>query len=548
MNFYSQVKDHIWVSAGCVAGLTAGMSANLLRSGSLLGKSYSVCSNAFNGLFNPSIPFIHTVPMLASSLWNTFNPNPSQKGKSLLNRGWQNLSTQVINPLIHQNVLLGGSLLARHLLSSASINPSGHVIFHAANTLNAIKSLEGLSHTESPKQKKIYSILNIGIALTDAAWLYNSAANCHSVTDIASGVACVAIGLFGLETGKIIINKGYNLIKNRFFSITKTELEIKQTPKEMVSISAIPSKPLAKNVSTGRSRKSPKEEAESHEAEQLIKTANEVISTISKTKITSFLKEYSWVAAGSLIGFTLGVASNLIQRGSIFEKDFYKCRNYPFGGFIPFIKINDLRENRLKMLGDEAFLILMNPYCPLIHLFPQFVCAIWNAVMKKTHSKNDVKTIASRGCEYLFKNVMIPSVHSILLCAGSRTLRDMFDRHGTPKLDTSGHLIVQIAHNFFIMKSLKGLAETGTHLQNKTFTRLYVIFAVTDAIWVFNTVSNCHAVVDAIAALACSSIAYVGIESCKFLLNKGYDWGKHKISKILGKAPVNPINYNQQLD
>jgi hypothetical protein len=168
MNCFLQFKESIWVAAGSATGLAVGMGANLIRTSD----NTSACSSPFNGfipfaainevrqrilastyLLNPFIPLIHTAPMSASSLWKTFNPTPGEKDKNVAIRAWKNVSKLVLNPLIHQNLLLCGSLFAKSVIFPRS-NPSLHVIFHAANTLNAIKSLEGLSSTESPTQKK----------------------------------------------------------------------------------------------------------------------------------------------------------------------------------------------------------------------------------------------------------------------------------------------------------------------------------------------------------------------------------------------------------
>jgi len=178
---------------------------------------------------------------------------------------------------------------------------------------------------------------------------------------------------------------------------------------------------------------------------------------------------------------------------------------------------------------------VISPFYPLIYLAPLFACAVWNTANQK---KSSDKTIASLGWQHLSKDVLIPGIYSALVTGGGFVAREyIFGHSNRQALDASGHVICQIAQNICVMKSLQALEETGTSLQKKTFIMLIAALAVTDGIWMYNTAANCHSVADVIAGLACSVIAYAGIESGKIILNKGYDWSKLKLIKYLKKSP-----------
>lgn len=101
------------------------------------------------------------------------------------------------------------------------------------------------------------------------------------------------------------------------------------------------------------------------------------------------------------------------------------------------------------------------------------------------------------------------------------------------QLDTSGHVIYQLAQNLLVMKSFQSLKETGKPWQDKTFSLLHNAVAVTDGIWMFNTAANCHSVADVIAATACCVTTLAGIEGTKFVLRTGYDSTKKGCKLLL---------------
>ena len=241
------------------------------------------------------------------------------------------------------------------------------------------------------------------------------------------------------------------------------------------------------------------------------------------------MKKHAWIAAGSLTGLVVGGVINVIKTGSIFGNDKRACVNNQFGGFHIFGKINSFRENQLsesraKLVDMVIPLNLINPLLPFIYLAPMFTYAIWNTVTQKKDAEKWMKKIFIQGCEHLYKDVVIPGMYATFLSVGGMVAREyIFDPLNQQKLDVSGHVILQIAQNLCAMKALQALKETGTSLQKKTFIMLNIAVAVTDGIWMYNTAAHCHSVADVIAGLACSAVAYAGIESGKIILSKVYN-------------------------
>ncbi len=234
--------------------------------------------------------------------------------------------------------------------------------------------------------------------------------------------------------------------------------------------------------------------------------------------ICSTIKENAWVAAGSLIGLTLGGVSTFIHTGSIFGKrhGYYIGEQNLLGGFTGLIRINNFREGQLQQAIHGASLQLINPVLPCIYLVPLFACAVWNIL--------NPQEADSRGWRHLSKDIILPAMCSMLVSHWGFAVREYVFDHSNRNifsvLSVSGHVIHQMAQNVYVMEGLQGLRETGTPFQKKIFTIFHAIVAITDGIWMFNTAANHHSVADVIAGLACTGLAYTGVEGVKLLFKQ----------------------------
>ncbi|MBS0629484.1 MAG: hypothetical protein JSS30_04580 [Verrucomicrobia bacterium] len=442
-------RNNILIGGGSLAGLTAGAAVNYLRSGSLFSSNPADCALPFNGntqlqtvnsirqklsaspyFFFPLLPLIHTVPMAFFALWNTIRPTHSDR--PLLSRGWENLTKLVLNPILHQNLLYFGIFSIVSLYSKLNKWVAPNVVLHSMNLLYAYKSQEGLQTVGRPAQKKIYTLLNLAIAVTDAVWLYNTAANCHSVSEVVSGIALAAAGIFALETTKGLLNQG----------------------------------------------------------------------------LASPLKNHSWVALGSLAGIVLGSAHNLIKRGSLLAKDMTVCSENPFGGIASLTAINHFREQISLLFG-------------LVVLIPPMFFAIYNIAAKKDPEHRGILGFARRSWQQLSKNFLIPTTVCFFSYVSAAVLRNQVAPHLHQAIDTSGHIVLQIAFNFFSMKALQGISETGSSLQKRALAVWFAATSITDAIWLYNTAGNCHSVADSVGGLALITLG-IGVTMTWITITKNF--------------------------
>lgn len=210
-------------TVGIFTGMIAGGISNLWKSHSIFELPDS-CKNHLSGIyfvdkinefrdreynfskdniltpsaFNYLYPAVHIIPMLAFSVFNTvMNHEAGQTGiTSFLKRGWHQLSNNVMYPILNSAGLLVISELSRYILNTVLLNKvdiSGHALNQMILTLHAVKSLQGISSTGAPVQKKIYTAFCLGaVGLSDAIFMFNNINYCHSVMDVALAVTIVA--------------------------------------------------------------------------------------------------------------------------------------------------------------------------------------------------------------------------------------------------------------------------------------------------------------------------------------------------------------------
>jgi hypothetical protein len=272
-------------------------------------------------------------------------------------------------------------------------------------------------------------------------------------------------------------------------------------------------------------------EISDEEFERVVEITDEESKTSPEEKAnsssSSSLSDHLWTLSGSATGLAIGGAYNLIATASVFGKDTYACKVNPFGDFSVLSDINDFREHQ-----GRTSIPLIFPICPLIYAAPLLLCSTWNTVAQSERCSK----IFSQTWKHMTKDVVLPIGYNILTAMGGFMAREgiIHYRHVIPQLDTSGHVILQIAQNIFVLKSFQALKDTGTPFQQKTFAILHCAVAVTDGIWMFNTAANCHSVADVVAGVVCTSSAFAGIEGVKGLCHLTSRLTYGGISKIRG--------------
>lgn len=245
----SPFKDYRWVTAGSIGGIITGTAVNLLRGGSIFKSGIENCLSNSEGIepftsinrfrehhfrSMPAIstrwtlPFpvsVYMIPLIGFTLWNTIPAKDSAEWdiKSFAKRGWHQVSNNIIYPLAsnEMEILLSqlirdvSSLILCSLNLDNYIDISGHVVSQVSLTIFGINSLAAIAKTGTSNQKKLYSIMLGIVAVTDGIFMHFTAANCHSVADVVSGVAVVGLAHLGIQASKALLYKRFNLARDK---------------------------------------------------------------------------------------------------------------------------------------------------------------------------------------------------------------------------------------------------------------------------------------------------------------------------------------------
>lgn len=222
----SSLKDYLWVFMGSMVGLAAGCLSNYLQREALFGKDSIDCKyHAFDNnqvltginamRERPEITFIYYLAICAISI----SCHPIRTiGQQLFNRhAWSSVrdfgdhAKHVFKSMVPsiktlcisaQTVYLVRS--SRQQLQILADEPrwdiSGHATAQISLNYLTFKALRTIAQTDaSPLIKKILEVATAAIVITDAVWMYNTAANCHSIADVIGSLACATVAIAGAE-------------------------------------------------------------------------------------------------------------------------------------------------------------------------------------------------------------------------------------------------------------------------------------------------------------------------------------------------------------
>lgn len=232
-----------WVAAGAFGGAVLGAGAHLWRTGSLLDGSGDCPRKGFYTgllpginqfremdlradrfpLFLPGMSPVLVIPSAIFSIWNAAKPGgqPEPGVKGFFKRCWSQLSSNVVYPSLHASIAGFSTAWLRFkaldgIGRSMGLDISGHAILQTALSINIAQALGAIRENGGPRQRRALSLLAGTIALTDAVWMYNTTAHCHSVGDVATGMALSILAHFGVSYAEHLAKKGYSAVKNRW--------------------------------------------------------------------------------------------------------------------------------------------------------------------------------------------------------------------------------------------------------------------------------------------------------------------------------------------
>lgn len=245
MNFIDYLKNNSWAYAGSIFGNICGLATNLFRNASLFKNDFVSCKAPFHGIqplvvinnyresrknivswikpkpFHLVFPLIHLVPSLGFNAYNAICAHKQNKASISLKNRVAVMVKSTIVPAAHSLFLLFGFATVRVLLdeqtSRLGIDISGHIQVQCILGSHALHAAENMSDSATPSQIKMYSIAFLVCSVTDAIWAYNTAANCHSIADIVTGIACIAFTEMGFRATRQLWNSGCGFLKKLIF-------------------------------------------------------------------------------------------------------------------------------------------------------------------------------------------------------------------------------------------------------------------------------------------------------------------------------------------
>lgn len=216
MNLIQSIKNHGWAALGTIGGIVMGAAVNLWESRSIFFKNpcyahalhpvfkaiNNIREDQHSGpIFSSTFP-VYTYPAICFTIWNLRKEKNEESRK---------IAEQRLNDIFVKALCIGAlrtgiaGIVRFHtqsLLDQRDVDVSGHAINQTLMTIHAVNSLQAFSSIGTPFQKKCYSYILLALSLTDAVWMYNTTANCHSVIEVAAGVSIAAFAFFAIQACK----------------------------------------------------------------------------------------------------------------------------------------------------------------------------------------------------------------------------------------------------------------------------------------------------------------------------------------------------------
>lgn len=226
------------------------------------------------------------------------------------------------------------------------------------------------------------------------------------------------------------------------------------------------------------------------------------------------LSNGSWAAAGTVTGMTLGVAANVLQRGSIYAKDVGACLCFAGHGLIA--ATNQMRDS-------DTAAVLNNPVYQAPLLLPSLGMACYNAYNWTGEGKPGVTGYLGR----LWTEVS-PLAYSSFRGLGTSVLslgpyRILAQGVVGCGVVISGHAMRQGLMAMGTIRMLQHANKHATPWQQTALMAIAAGIAVTDVVWAYNTAANCHSAIEVAAAVAIVAASEATFTGGEVLVSKAYN-------------------------
>jgi len=230
---------------------------------------------------------------------------------------------------------------------------------------------------------------------------------------------------------------------------------------------------------------------------------------------------------GTFVGFSAGAVDNLLSNGGspLARKSLDNCISLSILGSEKFSLINTVRESF--------------PLVSLMHFVSDIMAHI-NTYYDRTEEEYGVFGYLKTYWNRHYKKVLLNTFHHSVSFGIGMIAREYLKEFVPAEIDISGHAMSQVFFNFETIQLLRDSEEKNKPWQKTALKTLALGIGITDAVWMFNTTSNCHSVADVIAGFAISLAADRTTSGLKWCFskvgNKIYMIG----SSVFGKQKKEP--------
>ncbi|HSW85963.1 MAG TPA: hypothetical protein VLG49_00525 [Rhabdochlamydiaceae bacterium] len=212
MNLIQSIKNHAWPALGTIGGIVVGAAVNLWEHRSIFFKNPCYAHalhpafEAINNIredqhkgpiFSSTFP-VYTYPAICFTIWNLYKGN--EESRKIAERRLNDLFIKTfINGALRTGISHMLRFISQQFLNERYVDISGHAMNQTLMTIHAVNSLQTFSNIGTPFQKKCYSYILLALSVTDFAWMYKTIAHCHSIIDVAAGVAIAASSFFAIK-------------------------------------------------------------------------------------------------------------------------------------------------------------------------------------------------------------------------------------------------------------------------------------------------------------------------------------------------------------
>lgn len=233
------------------------------------------------------------------------------------------------------------------------------------------------------------------------------------------------------------------------------------------------------------------------------------------TNMVTGCQKYKGTVAGVITGFGLG-ALNALSTHSAFHRDSLECLLAPKDTL--FGMINQWRESNTvewPIYAAVSLFTLHNIINPNDGPGHTRCRLIWNT----------------------FTSFRKPSLNVGLLFASATLLRvvarDSLEQYN---IDVSGHALTVIVQTYGFVKMQQACHNVISANQQRTISALLALKGVSDAVWTYQTITDCHSVMDVAAAIVLVYPCYLALHTLRTIGTTA-----QRITQQIVARPVNAV-------